>query len=218
MDEVGRGSLAGPVSVGVVVVDLATRTAPHGVADSKLLSPGARQALVPALRRWGRARAVGHASAAEIDEVGIIAALRLAGQRALAVAERECGPVDAVLLDGAHDWLTTPADLFAPQQPVGRRVHLLVKADRTCASVAAASVLAKCERDALMVALADEFPHYGWAANKGYASFDHVAALAAHGPCRLHRRSWKLPGLVADLGPVPVPAVDPPSPWGMMGG
>ncbi|MBU4336396.1 MAG: ribonuclease HII [Actinobacteria bacterium] len=218
MDEVGRGSLAGPVSVGVVVVDLTTRTAPVGVADSKLLSPGAREALVPALSRWGRARAVGHASAAEIDAVGILAALRLAGQRALAVAEGQIGPVDAVLLDGSYDWLTPPADLFAPDGQVHRQVNLLVKADRTCASVAAASVLAKCERDSLMVALADEYPQYGWAANKGYASVDHVAALAEHGPCRLHRRSWKLPGLVSASAAPAAPAVDPTGPWGMMGG
>lgn len=216
MDEVGRGSLAGPVSVGVVVVDLATRSAPVGVADSKLLSPAARRALLPALARWGRARAVGHASAAEIDEVGIVAALRLAGTRALTVAEEQVGPVDAVLLDGSHDWLTPPADLFSPDEPVRRAVHLRVKADRECSSVAAASVLAKCERDGLMVELGAQFPQYGWEANKGYASAEHVAALVEHGPCPWHRRSWRLPGVppVADEAL----AVDRTGPWGMMGG
>jgi ribonuclease HII len=200
MDEVGRGSLAGPVSVGVVVVDASTRSAPQGVADSKLLTPAARRALVPRLSRWGLARAVGHASAAEIDEVGIIAALRLAGTRALAVVATSIGPVDVVLLDGSHDWLTPPAqgDLFAaagPEPAAGPRVVVRVKADRTCATVAAASVLAKCERDALMADLAGEHPHYGWHENKGYASPDHVAALREHGPCVLHRRSWRLPGI-----------------------
>jgi ribonuclease HII len=206
MDEVGRGSLAGPVSVGVVVVDAATRSAPHGVADSKLLTPAAREALVPALSRWGRARAVGHASAAEIDEVGIVAALRLAGTRALAAVVAVVGPLDAVLLDGSHDWLTAPAVLFealdeaaGAEAAPGPRVHLRVKADRTCASVAAASVLAKCERDALMVALAGDHPAYLWEQNKGYASPEHVAALAAHGPCVLHRRSWALPGVAATV-------------------
>src|SRR5436305_3420097 len=103
MDEVGRGALAGPVTVGVVVVDLESRTAPSGVRDSKLLAPAAREALVPRLRRWARAHAVGHAEPEEIDAYGIIAALRLAGRRALAslAAVPTC-----VLLDGNHDWLT----------------------------------------------------------------------------------------------------------------
>ena len=73
------------------------------------------------------------------------------------------------------------------------RVHLRVKADQSCASVAAASVLAKCERDALMVELAAEHPEYRWDSNKGYASEDHVAALRAFGPSPWHRRSWRLP-------------------------
>lgn len=200
MDEVGRGSLAGPVSVGVVVVDERTRACPQGVADSKLLTAAQRTALLPALGRWGLARAVGHASADEIDAVGIIAALRLAGTRALLALEREVGPVDTVLLDGSHDWLTPPAqgELFAPvvlgpTLAVAPRVHVRVKADMTCASVAAASVLAKCERDGLMVGWATEHPAYGWESNKGYASSDHVAALREHGPSPLHRRSWRLP-------------------------
>ncbi|WP_081861521.1 ribonuclease HII [Cellulomonas sp. HZM] len=209
MDEVGRGSLAGPVSVGVVVVDASTRSAPKGVADSKLLTPLARTALLPALGRWGVARAVGHASAAEIDAIGIIAALRLAGTRALTVVAQVVGPVDTVLLDGSHDWLTPPAqgDLFDDEPPVPAfgtpRVHVRVKADRTCATVAAASVLAKCERDALMAQLATEHPLYRWDENKGYSSPDHLAALAEHGPCVLHRRSWRLPG-VTGVGDVDV--------------
>ena len=201
MDEVGRGSLAGPVSVGVVVVDVSTRSAPRGVADSKLLAPAARTALLPALRRWGVARAVGHASAAEIDEVGIIAALRMAGVRALATVAQEVGPVDVVLLDGSHDWLTVPAQgsLFDDETTLpGPRVHMRVKADLTCASVAAASVLAKCERDAMMVDLATDHPHYRWDENKGYASPEHMAALRELGPSVLHRRSWRLPGVETD--------------------
>ena len=203
MDEVGRGALAGPVSVGVVAIDASTRTCPRGVADSKLLSPAARTALLPALARWGRARAVGHASAGEIDAIGIIAALRLAGRRALAQVVEAVGPVDTVLLDGSHDWLSTPAqeDLWGAdpdatwprlvaRDPV---VHLLVKADRQCASVAAASVIAKCERDAIMTELAPAYAVYGWAENKGYGSPDHLAALRAYGPSVLHRRSWRLP-------------------------
>lgn len=209
MDEVGRGALAGPVSVGAVAVDLTTRTCPRGVADSKLLSPAARTALLPALSRWGLARAVGHASSVEIDAFGIIAALRFAGRRALAQLAEAIGPVDAVLLDGSHDWLTAPleldltggttgggapgtgsGDLLGTAEP---RVHLLIKADRTCASVAAASVLAKCERDAIMTELAPRHPAYGWADNKGYGSPDHLAALRLYGTSPLHRCSWRLP-------------------------
>ncbi|WP_448059968.1 ribonuclease HII [Cellulomonas hominis] len=213
MDEVGRGSLAGPVSVGVVVVDARTRTGPAGVADSKLLTPAAREALLPALGRWGVARAVGHASAAEIDAHGIIVALRLAGTRALEVVARQVGPVDVVVLDGSHDWLTSRAQdgLFEldavplPDLPVAAvgapRVHLKVKADRTCASVAAASVLAKCERDALMTELSTQHPVYRWDSNKGYASAEHVAALQEHGPSPWHRTSWRLPTTVGHVGP-----------------
>ncbi|MCL2089623.1 MAG: ribonuclease HII [Micrococcales bacterium] len=199
MDEVGRGALAGPVSVGVVVVDATTRTAPDGLADSKLLSPAARQALVPRLVRWGRAHAVGHASAAEIDAVGIVAALRLAGTRALAQVEQVVGPVGTVLLDGSHDWLTAQAladDRCGTEAAaVPRQVHLRVRADQTCASVAAASVVAKVTRDASMTALDLEHPLYGWARNKGYAAPAHLAALAEHGPSPLHRQSWRLPGV-----------------------
>ena len=210
MDEVGRGALAGPVSVGAVAVDRATRSCPKGVADSKLLTPAARERLVPGIRRWGVARAVGHASAAEIDDIGIIAALRLAGHRAL----QALGIVpDVVLLDGSHDWLTTPAELdlfgsFDGVADAGVAVRTRIKADQACASVAAASVLAKCERDALMVSLAEVHPGYGWAENKGYGAPEHVQALRAFGPTDLHRRSWRLP---SGEDPLADPAVPPES-------
>lgn len=191
MDEVGRGALAGPVSVGAVAVNLTTRSCPRGVADSKLLTPAARYRLLPALSRWGVDRAVGHASPTEVDEFGIVAALRLAGWRAVAQLSVT---VDVVLLDGSHDWFTTPQpDLFLPDLPAVPVVRTRVKADRRCASVAAASVLAKCERDTLMTGLADLHPEYGWPDNKGYGSPEHVAALRSVGPCPLHRRTWRLP-------------------------
>ncbi|MDF2848361.1 MAG: ribonuclease [Oerskovia sp.] len=202
MDEVGRGALAGPVSVGVVVVDLSTGTFPKGLTDSKMLTPAAREAMLPAVRDWGLAWAVGHAGPAEIDAHGIVVALRLAGRRALAQVRRSLGPVDAVLLDGKHDWLTRPGvDLFEafdldPEDDLALpdpAVRTLVKADLQCASVAAASVLAKCERDGLMTGLARQYPAYGWDGNKGYGSAVHVEALKAHGPTPQHRRSWRLP-------------------------
>ncbi|HTY71964.1 MAG TPA: ribonuclease HII [Actinomycetes bacterium] len=202
VDEVGRGALAGPVSVGVVLVDLAVSTAPKGLRDSKLLTPEARTTLAPRLRRWAPAHAVGHASAREIDTIGILRALRLAGERAFAQLPEE---PDVVLLDGSYDWLTRPgsgeqptlfddpAILEAPPGPE-RDVRTLVKADLRCAGVAAASVLAKTERDALMVSLASRFPAYGWEVNKGYATPDHRAALREHGASEEHRRSWNLWG------------------------
>jgi ribonuclease HII len=216
MDEVGRGALAGPVSVGVVVVDPATRSAPSGVRDSKLLTPAARQALVPRLRRWAVAYAVGHAEPDEVDRYGIIAALRLAGRRALA---RLPQPPTCVLLDGSHDWLSVPAEpqvLFAvpgrqepPAFPLAAEpaVVTLVKADQRCAAVAAASVLAKVERDAIMVDRAGLHPGYGWRENKGYSAPEHVGELRRVGPCAQHRRSWRLPLVGAeDVAGAPAPS------------
>jgi ribonuclease HII len=191
MDEVGRGALAGPVTVGVVVIDDRTRTVPQGVKDSKLLTPAARERMVPAVRRWATDYAVGHASAAEIDAIGIMAALRLAGTRALATLHVI---PDLVVLDGNHDWLTDPARDgllgLIGEGPRTPPVTTMIKADMKCSSVAAASVLAKVERDGMLVAFHDDFPHYNWAGNKGYSAPEHLAAIALHGPCELHRRSW----------------------------
>jgi ribonuclease HII len=216
MDEVGRGALAGPVSVGLVVVDTGTRTAPRGLTDSKLLSPAAREALVEPLRHWAVTWAVGHAGPAEIDAHGIVAALRLAGRRALSQVRRSLGDVDVVLLDGSHDWLSRPQrDLFeaaaldpgsgldAPEPGV----RTLVKADLQCSSVAAASVLAKVERDGLLTRLAAQYPHYAWDQNKGYSAPAHLDALRRLGPTPQHRRSWNLRVLEeapAAVEPLPV--------------
>ena len=211
MDEVGRGALAGPVTVGVVVIDETCRTAPQGVRDSKLLAPHARERMVPRIERWAVAHAVGHASAAEIDEVGIIAALRLAGVRALAATGIR---PDLVILDGNHDWLTAPEDVglfaFTDGAPVVTPpVTTMIKADLKCSSVAAASVLAKVTRDAIMVRLGGDHPVYGWVENKGYAAPEHMDALRLHGPCEWHRRSWRLPGTMDDDGAGTDPATDP---------
>jgi ribonuclease HII len=163
--------------------------------------------MVPRIERWALCHAVGHASAAEIDDVGIIAALRLAGTRALAA----CGVrPDLVILDGNHDWLTAPEDvgLFAfshEDAVVTPPVTTMIKADLKCSSVAAASVLAKVTRDRIMVDLGAEggdHARYGWAGNKGYAAPDHLEALRLHGPCEWHRRSWRLPGAMDDDGVV----------------
>ncbi|MEO6018687.1 MAG: ribonuclease HII [Knoellia sp.] len=213
MDEVGRGALAGPVSVGVVVIDETCRSAPQGVRDSKLLQPQAREVMVPRIRRWAFAHAVGHASPAEIDEVGIIAALRLAGRRALAALEVV---PDLVILDGNHDWLTSPDEVgllaFGSGEVHTPPVTTMIKADLKCSSVASASVLAKVERDQIMVDLAPDHTAYRWEMNKGYAAPEHMDALRALGPTVLHRRSWRLPGTMDDdgvAGPTAGPAMAP---------
>ncbi|WP_341360557.1 ribonuclease HII [Georgenia sp. M64] len=214
MDEVGRGALAGPVTVGVAVVGAATsRRMPRGLADSKLLTARAREDLVDPVHAWCADSAVGHAGPEEIDRLGIIAALRLAGRRALAeLADRGRVPA-VVILDGVHDWLSDPEpDLFSamlvpaldvPGAPVPcPPVRTQVKADAACAVVAAASVLAKVARDRIMVDLAPHHPRYGWEANKGYSSAEHIEALREHGTCELHRRSWRLPGVGGPAGGV----------------
>lgn len=206
IDEVGRGALAGPVTVGVVLVDLTTVSAPFGLRDSKLLSAAKRNELAPALASWGCARGVGHASNREIDALGITSALALAGLRAI----QNCGRrPDAIFLDGRHDWLSPPQDLFTQLcggedstdvlavkrrevLPTMPRVHTVVGGDMTCSSIAAASVLAKVERDAIMADLATDPAHepYGWAGNKGYGAAQHLKALALLGACAHHRQSW----------------------------
>lgn len=196
IDECGRGALAGPASVGVVVVDASTARIPTGLRDSKLLTPDARVALVPRIQRWALASAVGHASAAEVDEVGILGALRLAALRALGALTVD---VDVALLDGSHDWLSAPAQSGLFDSPglaeVCFPVVTEVKGDLRCAGVAAASVLAKVERDGLMSDLAGDHPDFGFERNKGYASAGHIDALRRLGATEQHRRSWDLPGV-----------------------
>lgn len=189
IDEVGRGALAGPVCVGAAVV---TRScAPHfpeGLRDSKLLSAAARERLVAPIGTWlGGAVAVGEAAPAEIDARGIVAAMRLAALRASQSLAALGARPTALLLDGSHDWMQP--DLLDDVPEFAER-RVIVKGDARCAVVAAASVVAKVHRDAIMAATPD--PGYGWAVNKGYGAAAHLAALADLGPCEFHRRSWKL--------------------------
>ncbi|MEO7124748.1 MAG: ribonuclease HII [Nakamurella sp.] len=202
LDEVGRGALAGPVSVGAVLIDSSVGPPPDGLRDSKLLSAAARTRLAPLIVTWVGNWSVGHASPAEIDQWGIMTALTLAARRALAGL---CARFDAVLLDGTIDYVSLPTPLgFDRTDPAiadgangvilsPTAVTTRAKADRDCASVSAASVLAKVTRDALMVAAGAEYPQYQWARNKGYGTGAHAEALAQYGPCDSHRRSWHLP-------------------------
>jgi ribonuclease HII len=193
-DEVGRGALAGPVAVGMAALGHDAGAFPAGLRDSKMLSEKRREALHPQVSAWVRHSAIGMASAEEVDALGITACLGLAGRRALVELHHLGVPLldSVVLLDGSHDWLTP-----ALAHPVP--IRLRIKADRDCASVAAASVLAKVHRDRLMAAWHEESPEYGWAGNKGYGSPAHLDAIRASGASRIHRRSW-LTGVLAAPG------------------
>lgn len=184
MDEVGRGAIAGPVAVGAHAVVVGTDSFPEGLRDSKLLSEKRRDALAPLVAEWG-AGAVGYASAEEIDEHGITAMLGEAARRALLELHRAGVSVDTavILLDGNQDWLTP-----CLRKPLDVRTQ--VGADRTCASVAAASVRAKVARDSLMREADEAHPEYAWGSNKGYGAKAHYAGIESHGLTELHRHSW----------------------------
>ena len=194
VDEVGRGALAGPVTVGVAVIDLDALSGQalddgvwpvlDGVRDSKLLSPTARTRWHPAICEHTTQWSVQHRSPEQIDAEGITASLGAAGRAGLQAVEAAMGrELDLVILDGVHDWLTAGAS---------PRVHTMAKADEKCLTVACASVLAKVERDSLMTDLAAEHPDYAWDSNKGYGSAVHREAIRAGGATLHHRRSWNL--------------------------
>ena len=191
VDEVGRGALAGPVSVGVAVIDATVGEIPAGLRDSKQLSKAARVKLIEPVQQWVNDYAVGHASAAEIDELGIMGGLRLAWRRA---HDALTVKPDHVLLDGKHNWIEEPeTDLFHESSGIDIPVTMKIKADATCAVVSAGSVLAKVERDLMMVELAKTHPQFGWDGNVGYGSAGHMAAIRELGPTDFHRKSWNLP-------------------------
>jgi len=197
VDEVRRGDLAGPVSVGIAVIDLQNMELLADVRDSKLLKAADRERLDPLVRAWSVASAVGHASAREIDALGIMGALRTAGNRAWFEILGAGITPDVVLLDGSHNWLSPAAqpslfDEVITDPGCDAPVHTLVKADMQCLSVAAASVLAKVERDQHMRELHLECPDFGWDVNKGYATAAHREAIRTHGPSPYHRISWNL--------------------------
>lgn len=181
IDEVGRGAIAGPVTIGVVALNSQVNDLPAGLRDSKLMTPKRRDAMVPVVQQWSLGFATGSATAQEIDSFGIMSALGLAASRAL----RALGvQPDVIILDGNTSFLL--------EEDGGPRVITRVKADQDVACVAAASVIAKVERDALMTQLHDQFPHYGWSSNKGYGAKVHTDAIRTHGLCDFHRKSWNL--------------------------
>ena len=174
VDEVGRGPLAGPVTAAAVVLD--PKQIPEGLNDSKKLSAKRRAALSDEIFQTAEV-CVAHASVEEIDEINILRAAHLAMERAVAGLGRH--PCIA-LIDGNM----IPNGLSCP----GRSI---IKGDGKSLSIAAASIVAKTTRDAIMWDLAQQFPGYGWETNAGYGSKSHMSALQKLGPTPHHRRSFK---------------------------
>ncbi len=178
VDEVGRGCLFGPVFAAVVILppEAEAPLLAAGLTDSKALSSRQRAELVPLIRQRAAAWAIGQASAAEIDRVGIRGATERAMLRALQRLDR---PVPLVLVDGI-----LPLRLWSGPQ------RTLKGGDRLSPAIAAASILAKEERDALIRRLAPHFPGYGLERHVGYGTALHRQALRTLGPSALHRRSF----------------------------
>jgi ribonuclease HII len=173
VDEVGRGPLAGPVVAACVVAERPLMI--RGLNDSKLVQPETRKRLAEAIKQDCLAWAIGAASVEEIDRLNIYYASVLAMERAIAALPR------------VPEYLITDAvrikSFGGPQEP-------LIKGDARCAVVAAASIVAKVHRDALLEALHREDPRYGFASHKGYSTPEHLAAIERYGPCLHHRANW----------------------------
>ncbi|MDF1733792.1 MAG: ribonuclease HII [Minwuia sp.] len=174
VDEVGRGPLAGPVVAAAVI--LPDDRLIGGLADSKALSARRRQEIAAVLHQDALV-SIAEATVAEIDRLNILHAAMLAMSRAIAALPT---PAAAVLVDGNR----MPPDLAMPGEAV-------VKGDAKVAAIAAASIVAKVHRDALMSGLAETYPGYGFERHAGYPTRQHRQALAALGPCPVHRRSFQ---------------------------
>lgn len=171
VDEVGRGAWAGPISVGAAAIPRNRRI--YKIRDSKMLTEYEREALFERIADWVDDWSVGHASAAECDELGMSDAQRLAARRAIAGLRV---PPDQVMMDGKWDFIGGS--------------KMIVRGDASSLSIAAASILAKVTRDRMMRQAAEEFPAFNFEGNKGYPCPIHKAALQAMGPSLIHRRSW----------------------------
>ncbi len=174
VDEVGRGPLAGPVTAAAVILDV--DHIPEGLNDSKRLSAKRRQVLNDQLMQCAVV-SIAHASVAEIDQINILRAAHLAMERAVAGLKQ---PADMALIDGNM----IPRNLTIPARAI-------IKGDAISLSIAAASIVAKTARDAIMWDLAQQFPGYGWETNAGYPSKSHKLALQNLGVTPHHRRSFK---------------------------
>ncbi len=172
-DEVGRGPLAGPVTAAVVLLPKDCRI--QGVKDSKKLSEKQRERLYPQILEQAIAYGIGWVWQDTIDTINILQATRRAFQLAFSALAKK---PDILLVDAVQD-----LDIPIPQQAI-------IHGDALSHSIAAASILAKVERDRYMAQQAELYPAYGFEKNKGYGTAAHIAALEKHGPCPLHRRSF----------------------------
>lgn len=184
LDEAGRGPLAGPVTAAAVIFHPDTHI--EGMEDSKKLTPLQRTALAADIQRKSLAWAVSDVDVTEIDRINILQASILAMHRAV---EQLALPPGFLLVDGNR--------FHHPRLPF----RTIVKGDSLCFSIAAASILAKVHRDALMDDYDQTWPAYGFARHRGYATAAHVAALREHGPCPIHRRSFTVRALVHPTDP-----------------
>lgn len=187
LDEVGKGAWAGPLVIGAAVLPLEVIDSDDGamrlggVRDSKQLSEKKREAMFDVVAAGCAAWSIGAASHRECDELGMNEAQRIAAARALAGLGNGFDPSRATaIIDGRWDFVS----------PHVARVVTMVKADASCVSVAAASVLAKVSRDRQMRAVADNHRHWSFATNKGYPCPKHRQGLVEHGPSEIHRVSW----------------------------
>jgi len=187
VDEVGRGCLFGPVVAAAVVLDRAKPV--RGLADSKLLEPAERERVAARIRASAVCWAIGAVDAAGIDRINIYQAARVAMETAIG------------RLNPAPDYLF--ADAMTLASPVAQRP--LIGGDRRCRSIAAASIVAKVERDAWLREWAKVYPEYGLDANKGYGTPDHLAALERYGPRPGHRYSFEPVAAVARFPCQPPP-------------
>lgn len=173
VDEAGRGPLAGPVCAAAVI--LPGHLEMPGLTDSKKLTDKKRRELFPIIKEQAIAYGIGFASEKEIDAVNILQATFLAMERAL--AQLTVRP-DLALIDGNRE------------KDFGLPVKTVIRGDSLSANIAAASVLAKVARDDFMLAMAEEYPQYGFDVHKGYGTRAHYAALTEHGPCQIHRMTF----------------------------
>jgi ribonuclease HII len=186
LDEVGRGPLAGPVVAAAVIL-------PRGfshpdIKDSKLLTPSQRETLEPIIKKSAVTWGLGIVEVEEIDRINILRASLLAMGKALKALQQI---PDCLLIDGNQK---IPLEFFRVKSIVGKRrlqQRTIIKGDQLCLAIAAASILAKVARDAMMVELDKSYPEYGFASHKGYSCLAHLAALRRFGPSPVHRRSFK---------------------------
>ena len=174
VDEAGRGCLAGPVVAGAVILD--ENRPIHGLRDSKALSEKRRNELFEQIHEKALAYSVGMTAAEEIDRINILRAALLAMEKAVLSLGRK---PDFLLIDGNSK----------TSLPI--RQKAIIKGDSKCASIAAASIVAKVTRDRIMTEIETEYPGYGFSRHKGYPTKEHLGALRNLGPCPIHRKSFK---------------------------